>query len=171
MNQSASPTDDQTVLRFIEEAGNTTQAFGLGRAIGKVFAYLYFSQKPKNLSQLQQDLGISKGSASTIVRQLEQWHAVRKIWIKGDRKDYYLAEENIGRIVKHMLHSTVTMKIHSYAEMLEEMNEQLQMNEEYSDTCNMEYYRFTKERLDKLRAFHKRARKAWENPLAQKLLS
>ena len=171
MNSSSPPATDQTVHRFVQEAGNTTQALGLGRAVGQVFAYLYFSQEPKNLDQLQVELGISKGSASTIVRQLEQWQAVRKVWIKGDRKSYYAAEAHIGRIVKQILSGTVNNKMQVFTDMLTDMDEQLDQKQQDTDIDNRDYYRFAKERLDKLRAFHNRTRKAWENPLVQKLLS
>ena len=79
---------DRVVDKFIEDAGNLAQSFGLGRVVGQIYAYLYFSRTSKGLHDMQQDLHISKGSASMCVRQLEQWGAVSKIWIKGDRKDY-----------------------------------------------------------------------------------
>ncbi len=170
MKPNPNPAADQSVYHLIEEAGSTSQAFGLGRAIGQVFAYLYFSREPRNLGHLQKDLGISKGSASTIVRQLEQWHAVRKVWIKGDRKDYYVAEENFGRILKHILSGTITVKMRAHTELLERMSKELQSKAEIPDNEQQQYYQFLNQRLEKMRAFHHRAHRVWDNPLLQKLL-
>jgi len=75
----------------------------VGRVVGQIFAYLYFSEPPRTLDDMKEALGISKGSASMGVRQLEQWGAVQRIWVKGDRKDYYTANDYFGQIVKNIV--------------------------------------------------------------------
>ncbi len=84
---------------IIESAGRTTQGFGLGRIIGQLYALLFFSPSPLSLDDMAEALKISKGSASTNIRELEKWGAVRKVWIKGERRDYYEAEVDLFRIV------------------------------------------------------------------------
>ncbi len=153
---------DPIVHRFIEDAGSTTQALGLGRVVGQIYAYLYFSPEPRNLADLQDTLGISKGSASTCVRQLEQWRAVRKIWIKGDRKDYYEANEWLGRILRNIALDTVGKKILAYASLLDETEEELQRG----DGGNA----FVRERVRHLRQFERKARKVWDSRLLKVLL-
>jgi DNA-binding transcriptional regulator GbsR (MarR family) len=101
-----SPIDHPITRRFIEDAGNTTQALGVGRVIGQIFAYLYFSEESRTLDDMKGALGISKGSASMGVRQLEQWGAVQRVWVKGDRKDFYTANDYFGQIVR-VLSATV----------------------------------------------------------------
>src|SRR5512137_1651739 len=112
--------------RFVEDAGNTTQSFGIGRVLGQIYAYLYFSPEPRNLAHMQQSLGISKGSASTGVRQLEQWGAVRKVWVRGDRKDYYEANDWFGRILKNAVVDLVGKRLDSYASLLEHAKSEMQ---------------------------------------------
>ena len=46
------------------------------------------------------ELNVSKGSISTNIKELEKWGAVRQVWVKGDRKDYYEAEVDFLRIIK-----------------------------------------------------------------------
>jgi DNA-binding transcriptional regulator GbsR (MarR family) len=41
------------------------------------------------LDEIVVRLGVSKGSISLNIRELERWGAVRKIWVPGTRKDYY----------------------------------------------------------------------------------
>ena len=162
---------DSAVQRFVREAGHTTQAFGLGRVTGQIYAYLYFSREPKNLNDLQADLNISKGSASTIIRQLEKWQAVRKVNIQGDRKDYFTTDDNFGRILKNVLNDSVSAKMNSYSNLLVEMKKELpptdcppKHNPEEEDLD------FLLEQLEKLRLFHNRVQKVWDNPLIRKLL-
>ena len=85
------PELEQIRERFIETGGHITQSIGVGRVIGQVFAHIYFSPRPQTLDDLTRELHISKGAASMSVRQLEQWGAVRRVWVKGERKDYYEA--------------------------------------------------------------------------------
>lgn len=150
--------------RLIQDAGNLSQSLGFGRVLGQIYAFLYFSREPKNLAQMQEALAISKGSASTVVRQLEQWHAVQKVWIKGDRKDYYEANDWLGQIIKNALVDTAARRLGQYSTMLTEMEEQIEALEDGEKA-------FLKERVEHLRKFQSRVQKLWDNPLMKKLLS
>jgi HTH-type transcriptional regulator, glycine betaine synthesis regulator len=85
---------------FIESVGRTTQGFGLGRIIGQLYALLFFSPDPMSLDDMADELKVSKGSISTNVRELEKWGAVKQVWVKGSRKDFYEAEVDFMRILK-----------------------------------------------------------------------
>jgi len=45
-------------------------------------------------------LKISKGGASLNIRELERLGIVKKVWVKGDRKDFYEAEFDLEKIIK-----------------------------------------------------------------------
>ena len=119
------------------------------------------SPEPRNLYDLQDVLGISKGSASMGVRQLEPWEAVRKIWIKGDRKDYYEACETFGRIIRKAVADTVEVKMRSASDVIASALEQV-------DGTNGDAH--LRERLEHLDAFRERAAALWDNPLLQRFL-
>ena len=161
-----SDTDMTPVIRrFIEDAGSAAQSFGLGRVIGQIYAYLYFSQEPMNLANMQEALAISKGSASTGVRQLEQWGGVRKVWVKGDRKDYYIAENWFGRILKNAVLDTVGKKMMSYSSLLDDVGTDLQdLNGGNGDEV------FLRDRIEHLRSFQKRTEKFWKSPVLKMLM-
>ena len=152
-----------TVQLFIEDAGNLTTSLGLGRAIGQVFAYLYFNSRPQSLSDMQQALGISKGSASMTVRQLEQWEAVRKVWVKGDRKDYYEANEWIGQIVRNVVSDTIGRRLAASNGLLDvDVGDLSSLPDDDVD--------FVRGRIANLERFQLRARKVWSNPVVRRLL-
>ena len=151
--------------RFIEAAGHMTQSLGAGRALGQVFAYLYFNKDPQSLDDLAKVLEISKGSASMTVRQLEQWGALRRIWIKGDRKDYYEAEDWFGRILKNVLVDMLGKRISSFTELLEGVERELA-----TIGPNDGEGEFVKGQIRKLREFQSKTVRAWENPLVKGLL-
>ena len=155
------------IRRFIENAGNATQSLGVGRVLGQIYAYLYFSPDPRNLADMQEVLGISKGSASTGVRQLEQWNAVRKVWVKGDRKDYYEANDWLGRILKNALLDTVGQKLTSCASLLDQIKADESYVRKNNGDSNIE---FVKQRIDNLCVFQEKAQQALNSPLFRMLL-
>ena len=161
---SASPKLDPVVRRFIEDAGNTSQSLGAGRVIGQIYAYLYFSPEPRNLGDMQAALSISKGSASTGVRQLEQWGAVRRVWIRGDRKDYYEASDWFGKILKSMIAEAVGSRLGALQRSLDMAEEDLRDVKENGDL------HFVGERVNRLRQFQNKAAEVWRTPMLQRLL-
>lgn len=142
-----------------------TQSIGMGRVVGQIYAYLYFSSEPRGLADMQRVLGISKGSASTGVRQLEQWGAVRKIWVHGDRKDYYEANDWFGRIAKNALFDTLGKKLTAYSAMLDEIESELTTLEDGNGQRD-----FLKKRIQHLRKFQTRVHGVLDSPVLKMLL-
>lgn len=150
------------VRRFVEEAGNTTQSLGVGRVLGQIYAYLYFSREPRNLTNMQKALGISKGSASMGVRQLEQWSAVRKVWVKGDRRDYYEANDWFGKVVRNAVVDTIGKRLSTLTALL---NEAVAASGEKQEADN-----FVSGRVDGLRKFHRKVQSVWNARIVRILL-
>ena len=85
---------------MVEVGGRICQLLGLPRSIGQIFGLLYLSAEPLSLNQMSSMLGISKGSASVGTRQLASWGAIRKVWIPGDRRDYYEVIQDLGQLIR-----------------------------------------------------------------------
>ena len=126
--------ENTLIRRFIEDAGNTTQSLGVGRAVGMIYAYLYFSEPPRTLDDMKEALGISKGSASMSVRQLEQWGAVQRVWVKGDRKDYYTANDYFGSIIRNLLADIMGKRLESLSQSLAMAETELSRGDVSSDS-------------------------------------
>jgi DNA-binding transcriptional regulator GbsR (MarR family) len=164
-----SPIQNPLTLRFIEEAGNATQALGVGRVLGQIYAYLYFSAEPRTLDDMKEALGISKGSASMGVRQLEQWGAAQRVWVRGDRKDYYTANDYFGRILRSALADALGKRIESLSRLLDEAEQTLNGKSRPKVNGNGEDA-FVRQRVQRLRAFQKKANDLWNNPIVRMLL-
>ncbi|MFA5794768.1 MAG: MarR family transcriptional regulator [Candidatus Brocadiia bacterium] len=96
---------------IIDSAGEMAGSLGLNRVVGQLYALLYISSKPLSLDEMLDALRISKGNVSVNIRVLEEWGAVSKIWIKGDRKDYYQANPDIMGIVISRLKSGLAIRL------------------------------------------------------------
>ncbi len=86
-----SKADDIERIReeFIEKIGVIAQGEGLPRIAGRVFATLVYDGERVSFSELAESLGVSRGSISASVRQLEQLQVIKRVAKPGDRQDYF----------------------------------------------------------------------------------
>lgn len=80
--------DAQTV-NFIERMGLALESDGLPRIAGRIFGLLLVSEDARSLDDLAAELRVSKGSASTNARLLEQRGLLERVCRPADRRDYY----------------------------------------------------------------------------------
>lgn len=170
-----SPSDDPIIRRFIEDAGSTTQALGVGRVVGQIYAYLYFSEPPRTLDDMKEELGISKGSASMGVRQLEQWGAVQRVWVKGDRKDYYSANDYFGSIVRNVMADVMGKRLVSMSQLLDAADAVLgKAGETAARTQHAAGTEtdsdFLRVKVQRLREFQGKVQSVWNNPVVKLML-
>ena len=85
---------------FIEGIGHLASTVGLNRVIGQLYAMLFLSNEPLCLDDMAERLKISKGNASVNIRELEKLGLVRKVWVKGSRRDFYEAELDLEKLIK-----------------------------------------------------------------------
>src|SRR5437867_8005969 len=139
---------------FVEAGGHTTQSFGFGRILGQIFALLYLSPKPMCLDDIAAELSVSKASVSTTVRQLEGWAAVKRIWVKGDRKDYYEAETDFNAVLKNGLLHTLRKKFDTASIHLNHVESSLKQATENGNGTVREEIDIITQRLKRARQFH-----------------
>jgi hypothetical protein len=76
--------------KVIEDFGLYFESFGLPRIVGRIYGGLLITDEAAlGLDALTEQLGISKASASTSVRQLHSFKLIEKVSLPGDRRDYY----------------------------------------------------------------------------------
>ncbi|NGP89541.1 GbsR/MarR family transcriptional regulator [Fodinibius halophilus] len=81
----------QIVADFAEGYSN----FGLNPLMGRIVGLLIISEDPQSLDDFVEKLEMSKGPISQICRRLKERGLIEKVWIPGDRKDYYQAADDI----------------------------------------------------------------------------
>lgn len=155
--------------RFVEAAGHLTQSLGGGRVMGQIFAHVYFSPEPQSLDDLTKSLHISKGGASMAVRQLEQWGALRRVWVKGDRKDYYEASDTLGHIVRRAFLDVIGRKMEVSDGLLGDAEQMLKpvKNGRAPEDPDLEFMR---RRVARIRLFRTRAQRVWDSSILKLLL-
>lgn len=103
---------------MVEAAGEFAASLGLNPVLGQLYSLLYFSPNPLSLDEMTELIKMSKGNISVNIRVLENWDAVRKVWVKGSRKDYYQANRDLVGIVLNRLKIGLTTRLNKAAGLL-----------------------------------------------------
>ncbi|MFS0824087.1 choline uptake/conversion transcriptional regulator CudC [Bacillus sp. 1P02SD] len=80
--------------RVIDAIAQNMNLYGVTPSVGRLWGLMYFQDEPMTLDDMKQELGMSKTSMSTSVRNLMELKMVDKVWKKGIRKDLYEVEED-----------------------------------------------------------------------------
>ena len=87
---------DQGTRDFIESMGRQFEEDGAPRIAGRLFGFLMLQEEPSSLDDVAEQLQVSKGSASSNARLLEQLGIAERVTRAGDRRDYYQISHDIG---------------------------------------------------------------------------
>ncbi|MDO8603575.1 MAG: ArsR family transcriptional regulator [Candidatus Omnitrophota bacterium] len=146
-------TDVQDV--FLGKINHICNKFGLNNIMAQLYALSYLSKAPLSLDEMSERLKISKASVSINIRALERYGVVRKVWVKGSRKDYYEAEMDITKVIMESFKSMAERR-------LLEIDDILKSSYDVLDSVDLkngkeEGVKVLKERLDKLKNFYTQA--------------
>lgn len=103
---------------FLDKINQMCNKFGLNNIMAQLYAILYLSNKPLSLDDMLERLKISKGSVSTNIRALERYGVVRRVWIKGSRRDYYEAEYDIKKVILDRIKSMAESRLSEVDDMI-----------------------------------------------------
>ena len=104
---------------FIDAAGEMTESYGMTRVAGLLKGLLLLSRKPLSLDDMAERLEVSKASVSTNIRLLERWKAVRRVFNRGDRKNYYELRGDLWEIETEIVSSILKEELGQFAEYLD----------------------------------------------------
>ena len=130
---------------FVEGWGRMGSYWGISRAMAEIFALLYLSPRPLTLEEMSKKLKTSRSNISLNVRGLIDLGVVHKVVIRGERKDYYSAESNVGKVAKSLALAKKRKELDPAMEIVENA---LAAAADNADSNDNEFY---KERLEGLK--------------------
>lgn len=112
--------------KFIGGISRMSDAFGINRFVVQLYAFLYLNGNPLSLDELTEALGVSKGNVSINIRELEKWGAVKNVWVKGSRKDYYQADPDLKKILLNKVKSAIQKRTVELSNLVDEFGQILE---------------------------------------------
>lgn len=135
--------------RVVSDAiGRLMVLWGFKRNMGRVWTLLYLSDGPLTAKQLCGRLQLSTGAVSMTVSELRRWGVVRKMWVQGDRRDFFVAEANIWKMVSRVLRERERTEIVQAVEAFEEALSIL--DSQAAHGLDSSRHRVQRERIEKL---------------------
>ncbi len=156
MHESLIGVQDSTVAGLGRLAG----FFGFSDVMGRLYGILLLSPEPMSLDELAEGLQISKGSVSMNMRSLERWGMAKEVWVRGERKKYYMAESDLWTVIRNVLSGREMREVQLALEVLGESVEQLKDAEDELTAEEQDQAAYFLERIDDLRAFFQLAQLA-----------
>lgn len=149
LSGTLSPWEAATVELFVR----TANLIGLPRSIGEIYGILYCAERPLAFDDLVVRLGISRGSVSQGLKLLRQLGAVQVQYVPGNRRDHYVPELSMKRLVRGFMRDQVDPHLESGESRLEQIERLIE------DEADAERRKLAEQRLGTLRSWQSRMRK------------
>lgn len=83
---------------FIRRWGEMAQSWGISRTMAEIHALLFVTTEPLCTDDIMDQLAVSRGSASTNLRQLINWGLIHRVHQRTDRREYFEAEKDVWQM-------------------------------------------------------------------------
>lgn len=85
--------------------------WGISRTMAEVHALLYITGDSMCTDDIMDRLEISRGNASMSVRALLDWGVIARVHRRGDRKEYFQAEQDIWSIFRAIVRERMKREV------------------------------------------------------------
>ena len=109
--------------RFIAAWGQMGSAWGISRTMAEAHALLYITGEPLCSDDVMARLEISRGNASMSLRALLDWGLVAKTHKRGDRKEYFVAEQDVWAMARAVLRQRLKREVEPLVASLHEVRD------------------------------------------------
>lgn len=107
--------------KYIQTWGTFATNWGINRTMAQVHALLLASGKALSTDEVMEQLEISRGNANMNLRALMDWGIVRKEFVKGERKEFFVAEKDVWYLFKQITKERRKREIEPVIAFLEEL--------------------------------------------------
>ncbi len=95
--------NDPVIKQFVETWGAMGSAWGVNNSVARVHGLLIITDRPWCIDEIVEELQISKSNVSTSLKELRSWHVVRKVFVPGDRREFYACEPDTWEMLFNIM--------------------------------------------------------------------
>ena len=93
------PALHPAIERFVLHWGDMGGQWGVNRSVSQIHALLYVSERPLTAEAIAAALGIARSNVSTSLKELLSWDLIRRVPIRGERREHFEAETDVWELV------------------------------------------------------------------------
>jgi len=109
--------------QFISSWGAFGTHWGINRTMAQIHALLLVSPDPLTQDDIMQELDISRGNTNMNIRELINWGLVERVLLPGERKEFFLAEKDIWKVVKQIVKERKKRELEPMLQLLDRLEE------------------------------------------------
>lgn len=114
---------EEAKQQFIQAWGTLGSNWGINRTMAQVHALLMISPEALCADDIMERLQISRGNANMNIRALIDWGLVFKQLKPGQRREYFVSERDIWKVVKQIIIHRKKKELEPVLKVLEEVSE------------------------------------------------
>jgi DNA-binding transcriptional regulator GbsR (MarR family) len=109
--------------QFISSWGAFGTHWGINRTMAQIHALLLVSPDPLTQDDMMEELNISRGNANMNIRELINWGLVERVILSGERKEYFVAEKDIWKVVRQIVKERKKIELEPLLRLLDQLEE------------------------------------------------
>lgn len=137
-------------LLVSDTIGRLIEFWGFKRNMGRIWTVLYLSDQPLTARDLRERLRLSSGAVSMTLTELQRWGVVKKVWIQGERRDHFVAEGNLWKMVSRVLAERERVEIIEAIDAMERALATLEERTRSADPAERRRARAQRDRIQQL---------------------
>lgn len=91
---------DPISQKFILHWGEMGARWGMNRTLSQLHALLFLAERPMHAEEIAETLGVARSNVSTSLKELQSWGLVSITHLMGERRDHYVALQDIYEIFR-----------------------------------------------------------------------
>jgi DNA-binding transcriptional regulator GbsR (MarR family) len=108
---------------FISNWGAFASHWGINKTMAQVHALLLVTTDPITSDDIMAELKISRGNVNMNVRELINWGLVERLTAPGERKELFLAEKEMWKVIKLIVKERKKRELEPMLELMHQLQE------------------------------------------------
>jgi DNA-binding transcriptional regulator GbsR (MarR family) len=138
-------------VEVIEIFVSIVRMLGIPKSVAEIYGLLFVTAEPLPLDEIVDRLQISKGSVSQGLKLLRSFGGVKPTYVAGDRRDHYLAETELKKLVTGFMRGEVQPRLNNGGDRLQHVKS---LTSELPEVAR----KFLDQRVGKLQQWHQKSR-------------
>nr|WP_315397499.1 GbsR/MarR family transcriptional regulator [uncultured Duganella sp.] len=89
-----------TIEKYILHWGEMGTRWGVNRTVAQIHALLFLSNQPLPAEAIAETLAVARSNVSNSLKELQSWGLVRITHLAGDRRDHFVALQDVWEIFR-----------------------------------------------------------------------
>ncbi|MCX7220909.1 MAG: MarR family transcriptional regulator, partial [Burkholderiales bacterium] len=89
-----------TMQKYVLHWGEMGTRWGVNRTVAQIHALLFLANQAITAEDIAETLGVARSNVSNSLKELQSWGLVRLIHLAGDRRDHFLALQDVWEIFR-----------------------------------------------------------------------